>query len=94
MASPSHAAFEELLPGKSLDDMNCSLVIAFAKECDSWASDGDEGVERKLFEWIKETVTIAVTEGVYGDANPYRDEAVREHFWYHNLTQLRYLETR
>lgn len=93
MASPSHAAFEELLPGKSLDDMNRSLVVAFGRECDSWVSDGEEGVERDLFAWVKETVTIAVMDGVYGDANPYRDEAVREHFWYHSLTCIGNFQT-
>ncbi|PVH95037.1 cytochrome P450 [Periconia macrospinosa] len=84
VASPSHAAFKELLPGKSLDDMNRKMVAALGRECDFWAGDGREGVERNLFEWVKEVVTVAVTEGVYGAANPYRREEVRNHFWTYN----------
>ncbi|KAF2449065.1 cytochrome P450 [Karstenula rhodostoma CBS 690.94] len=47
---------------------------------------GDEGAYNRrrsseLFDFVKREVTLATTDSVYGDQNPFRDPAIFEAFW-------------
>lgn len=48
---------------------------------ENWIPEGANEINIKLFEWIKEIITVPTTEGVYGPKNPYRDAAVRKSYW-------------
>jgi hypothetical protein len=78
--SPSALAFRGLKPGQCLDEMNRIMVQAMQKTLETMVTGSGQSVG--LLEWIKEVITIATTEGVYGCANPYRDAKVRKAFWY------------
>ncbi|KAF2009522.1 cytochrome P450, partial [Aaosphaeria arxii CBS 175.79] len=80
--SPSHTSYKALSPGESLDEMNRTMIQRLAKEVEIIVSGGEEK-EVALFEWVKEAVGVATTDGVYGDKNPYRDAGFRRSFWFY-----------
>lgn len=34
-----------------------------------------------LMEWVRHAITIAATDAIYGERNPFRDRKVEEGFW-------------
>jgi hypothetical protein len=34
-----------------------------------------------LARWLRNTITIATTNSVYGPQNPYKDQSVQDAFW-------------
>lgn len=75
---------EALKPGGGLDGLNRVMIYVVAEALDSLGK--EVGRERKrtvmLNEWIREVITEATTDSVYGPENPFRKAGIREAFWY------------
>ena len=93
--SPAHAMFKGLeAGGKGLEDMVRRTVQCLWQEIEQGTGTFNEvprkgqrnwvpeGTSVGLYGWLKEVVTLATTEGVYGEHNPYRKSRVRKAFWY------------
>lgn len=69
-----------MAPGLNLDRMGKAMLGTFAPFLDEWAVEG--GWEGGLFEWIRPRFTIASTEAIYGNRNPFRlQPELAEAFW-------------
>ncbi|KAF1993912.1 cytochrome P450 [Amniculicola lignicola CBS 123094] len=80
--SPSHVIFQGLKPGKGLDDIYKTMVEALGKSVDGLdIGEEGEGKRARLLEWVREGLTGAIGEGVYGEGNPYRSREMREALW-------------
>ncbi len=77
----SYAAMRAALaPGPDLDEMNRVMFQNIADYVDDLSTYG-RPVKRRLAQWLRNTITIATTNSVYGPRNPYEDRAVQEAFW-------------
>lgn len=81
--SGNHKSYKVLSPGVALDDMNRTMIGTLAGEIGkSFKEKGDDAVLKVgLYQWMRDIVTIATTDGVYGDKNPYRDPTVAKDYW-------------
>ena len=70
-----------LKPGASLDDMNRLMMENIATVLDTLMPKGDKSATLHLFQWARETVSIATTNSVYGKLNPFQKQTVLENFW-------------
>lgn len=66
-----------LFPGPGLDAMNRLMAQRVAASLDR----AQTSKEIKLFEFIKQEITMATTDSVYGPQNPFQDPAVVHLFW-------------
>ena len=72
-----------LKPGEGLDEMNRAMVEEVAGRLDELENQIKAGHDRVgLSTWLRDIVTIATTNSVYGPQNPYKDRAVVEGFWW------------
>ena len=71
-----------LLSGPGLDEMNRIMVQNVAASLDSLSSCAHQPVKIKLAKWLREIITAATTNSVYGPQNPFKDDAVVDGFWY------------
>lgn len=72
-----------LAPGKGLDHQNMGTgksIERFILKLERDASDFG-GKKLPFYTWIKHVLTIAATDGVYGENNPFRNPEVEENFW-------------
>jgi len=67
-------------PGPGLDAMNRKSVQNVSDVLDELASETPRTI--RLFEWVKEQITLATTDAVYGPKNPFADPRIREAYWY------------
>lgn len=81
LSMESYAAIKgALAPGAMLDGMNCVMVENVAASFGKLA-DAERVVRLGLAGWLRDTITKATTEAVYGPLNPYRDKATQNAFW-------------
>lgn len=66
-----------LAPGPQLDAMN--RVMAQKVTASIGALKGPKYV--RLFEFIRQEITLATTDSVYGPKNPFKDPSISEAFW-------------
>ncbi|KAJ4356540.1 uncharacterized protein N0V89_004574 [Didymosphaeria variabile] len=66
-----------LFPGPGLDAMNRVMARKITSSLESIQS--SEVI--RLFDFIKREITLATTDSVYGDQNPFRDPTIVEAFW-------------
>ena len=71
-----------LKPGEGLDDMNRAMVQEVAGCLDKLSIQIEAGNNKiGLSEWLRDIVTVATTNSVYGPQNPYQNKAVVDAFW-------------
>ena len=69
-----------LTPGPALDQMNRVMIENIAQALDDLEpAPGSRRV--KLASWLRECITSATTNSVYGPENPFLREEVAESFW-------------
>ena len=71
-----------LKPGAALDDMNRHMMQNIAASLDNLLSGGSQTVKIQLSEWLRDSVTVATTNSVYGPQNPFKEKDVANAFWY------------
>jgi hypothetical protein len=69
-----------LTPGADLDAMNRVMFQNIAASIDDLRTT-DKGARMGLARWLRNTITIATTNSVYGPQNPYKDQSVQDAFW-------------
>ena len=67
--------------GASLDDMNRLMMENIATALDTLTPKGNTTAKVHLFQWARETVSIATTNSIYGKSNPFKKKTVLENFW-------------
>lgn len=70
-----------LKPGETLDDMNRLMIQSIAKSLDSLTSEQSPSTRIHLFQWVRDRVTAATTNAVYGPQNPFKEKEVVDAFW-------------
>lgn len=69
-----------LAPGRHLDGMNRVMLGLVAKSISELGKQVPTSV--RMFEWVKNQITLATTSSAYGQFNPYKDPKVEAAFWY------------
>ena len=81
LSMESYAAMRAALtPGADLDEMNRVMIQNIAASVDDLGTSNRQ-VKRGLAQWLRNTITIATTNSVYGPQNPYKDQSVQDAFW-------------
>lgn len=70
-----------LKPGATLDDMNRLMIQSIATSLDSLTSEQSTSSRIHLFQWVRDKVTAATTNAVFGPQNPFKEEKVAKAFW-------------
>ena len=71
-----------LKPGAALDEMNRLMMQNIAASLDNLTSGVNQMVKIHLSDWLRDSVTAATTNSVYGPQNPFKDKDVVDSFWY------------
>jgi hypothetical protein len=90
------ATRKSLAPGPQLDYQNQRAAITlnrFLSDITSADSTKEEN-EVLFYTWTRHIITIAASNGVYGDRNPFLDPSVEDAFWYSYLGQSLYDQLR
>jgi len=69
-----------LAPGADLDAMNRVMFQNIAASIDELRTT-KRMAKKGLAQWLRNTITIATTNSVYGPQNPYKDQSVQDAFW-------------
>lgn len=72
---------DALLPGRHIDEMNREMIRCIGASLEDTKPHNGQNVTIKLASWLRETITIATTNSVYGPQNPFKDAAVVNAFW-------------
>lgn len=70
-----------LSPGPGLDDMNRVMIRNIAASLDSLKPSPGSCMKIELAKWLRQSVTAATTNSVYGPQNPFNNLEVAEAFW-------------
>lgn len=70
-----------LKPGAALDDMNRLMMQNIAASLDNLAVGVGQTVKIRLSAWVRDSVTAATTNSVYGPQNPFKERGVVDAFW-------------
>ena len=70
-----------LKPGVALDEMNRLMVDDIAASLHNLISNANEKVQIQLSSWLRDKVTAATTNSVYGPQNPFKAKRVADGFW-------------
>lgn len=70
-----------LSAGPGLDDMNRVMIQNIAASLDSLKPSRGSRTKIQLADWLRQSVTVATTNSVYGPLNPFKDSAVVDAFW-------------
>lgn len=79
------AMHDALAPGEHLENTTRAMLSSVSRRLDDVvnAEGGTEARSVSLFAWVRELVTRASTDAIYGaGGNPFRDPAVEKAFWY------------
>ena len=72
-----------LSPGPGLDDMNRIMIQNIAGSLDSLRPSSKAfGTRIELAKWLRQSVTAATTNSVYGPQNPFKDSQIADASWY------------
>ncbi|KAL8763459.1 MAG: hypothetical protein Q9184_000767, partial [Pyrenodesmia sp. 2 TL-2023] len=71
-----------LAPGAGLDGLNHAASQDIAKALERLRAPGDRSKRIRLAEWSRHEITMATTNAVYGNQNPFRSPEVEKAFWY------------
>ena len=72
-----------LKPGAGLDDMNRLMIQSIEASLENnLTSEASQTVRLQLAGWLRESVTAATTNSVYGPQNPFKEKDVVNAFWY------------
>jgi hypothetical protein len=77
MTRSLHAIHPTLL-GEGLNGMN-RRMIRYLKEAFTRFPTQNEPVD--IYSWIRNAITVATTDAVYGPRNPYKNPEVEQGFW-------------
>jgi hypothetical protein len=89
LSMDTYAALRDALsPGAGLDQMNRVMIQNVASSLDSLIPSGDKIVRIRLSAWLRDVVTFATTNSVYGPQNPFKRADIRDDFWYVPLSAL------
>ena len=75
-----NAMHQALAPGPDLDELICLMLQRVSESLNSLLRHHDE-IVIDLYKFIREMITLASTDAVYGPQNPFQDPKVREGFW-------------
>jgi hypothetical protein len=70
-----------LTPQNGLNDLVISVTTVINSRLDALQAEPNAG-PIDLWAWIQHEITLATTEGIYGEDNPYHDRKVEDGFWY------------
>lgn len=71
-----------LKPGEGLDKMNRAMIQEVASCLDELANQvASSSCKKGLSSWLRDVITSATTNSVYGPENPFKDKAVVDGFW-------------
>ena len=71
-----------LKPGEDLDKMNRAMIQEVAGCLDELASQVVSGsCQIEISKWMRDVVTLATTNSVYGPENPFKEKEVVDGFW-------------
>ncbi|KAL8674087.1 MAG: hypothetical protein Q9168_001482 [Polycauliona sp. 1 TL-2023] len=70
-----------LAPGAGLDGMNRIMIQNIARSLDKLKPRESQIMEIKLGEWSRHEITMATTNSVYGECNPFTDPKIENAFW-------------
>jgi hypothetical protein len=75
---------EVMGPGAALDAMNRDMMVTIGRTLDdvSKGARGKTPMKLSLKSWMKDCVTQATTNAVYGPENPFKEKSIKEAFWY------------
>jgi hypothetical protein len=71
-----------LTAGPGLDEMNRVMIQNIAGSLDVLIPPGAQQVTIKLSRWLRDIITLATTNAVYGPENPFKDKEIQDSFWY------------
>ncbi|KAM3077156.1 hypothetical protein ACMFMG_003377 [Clarireedia jacksonii] len=92
LSMDSHVAIRDaLLPGAGLDQMNRLMIENVANSVDSLIPSGHKIVQIGLSAWLREMITLATTNSVYGPQNPFKRADIRDDFWKYESQLMRLL---
>jgi hypothetical protein len=77
MARSLHDIHPTLL-GEGLNDMNERMIGYLVASIDKLSQETEE---LDIYRWIRNAVTVATTDAVYGSRNPYKDPKVEQGIW-------------
>lgn len=70
-----------LQPGTALDEMNRLMIQSVATSLDKLTAKESKCVKIKLSSWLRDSITAATTDSVYGPQNPFKAQEIVEAFW-------------
>jgi hypothetical protein len=70
-----------LAPGATLEELTRPTIQNLAKALDLLIPSGQTQIKVSLSKWVRNTVTLAATDSVYGPLNPYKDKEIQDSFW-------------
>ena len=83
LSMDTYAAMKDALaPGQKLDEMNNVMIQNIAASLDALKPPAGKQKKLGLAKWLRNVVTAATTNSVYGPQNPFKDQEVEEGFWY------------
>lgn len=82
LSMESYPALKSALsPGAGLDAMHRAMIQNVAGSLDGLIPAGSARANIKLSEWLRNVVTIATTNSVYGPRNPFKNREIQDSFW-------------
>lgn len=79
----SYAAMRTaLVPGAELDKMNQIMIESTLMLLGSLRPKQGRSTKIELARWLRDSVTLSTTNSVYGPANPFKNSAIVDAFWY------------
>jgi hypothetical protein len=65
----------------TLEELSRPTIQNLAKALNTLIPAGLTKIEVGLSKWVRNTVTLATTDSVYGPLNPYQDQEIQDSFW-------------
>ena len=82
LSMESYAAMRTALsPGPGLDGINRVMVDSVTSSLESIRPSKGKVTTVELAGWLRNNITLATTNSVYGPGNPFKDKAVVDAFW-------------
>lgn len=82
LSMESYAAMRAALtPGPALDNMNRVMVENIMESLESLRPHKGTTSTINFAEWLRDSITLATTNSVYGPHNPFKDKAIADAYW-------------